>query len=348
MNAPRNLLALDLPGLEAFVRTLGEPVYRAAQLWQWIWQKGVFDFQHMSNLSKGLRGRLAQSAVVLLPEIARSQASADGTFKLLLQLADAERIECVLIPERSHYTLCLSTQVGCALGCRFCTTGAMGFTRNLSAAEILAQVLLSRTFLQERGSALPLRNVVYMGMGEPLLNLENVLHSLRVLTDPTGLDFSTRRVTVSTVGIPAGLPPLGASGLCSLAVSLHAPEQGLRARLMPKAAAVHLDELMTALDAYPLKPRQRITYEYIMLDGLNDSLEQAKGLVRLLAPRKAKVNLIAFNPGVSPVAGFKASPMERIEAFERYLREKRVTVILRKSKGQDIHAACGQLKAAGN
>lgn len=348
MNAARDLLTLDLPGLEAFVRTLGQPPYRAAQLWQWIWQKGVFDFQHMSNLPKGLRCRLTETAVVLLPEILCSQASTDGTFKLLLQFADTERIESVLIPERSHYTLCLSTQVGCALGCRFCATGAMGFTRNLSAAEILAQVLLSRRFLEERDIALPLRNVVYMGMGEPLLNLENVLHSLRVLTDSAGLDFSTRRVTVSTVGIPAGLPRLGASGLCSLAVSLHAPEQGLRARLMPKAASVHLDELMAALDAYPLRPRQRITYEYIMLDGVNDSLEQAKGLVRLLAPRKAKVNLIAFNPGVAPVAAFKASPMERIEAFERYLREKKVTVILRKSKGQDIHAACGQLKAAGN
>ncbi len=346
MNPPKDLLALDLPGLEAFVRELGEPAYRAAQIWQWIWQKGLFDFHRMSNLSKGLRTRLAESAVVVLPEIVRTQASTDGTFKFLLQLEDTERIECVLIPERSHYTLCLSTQVGCALGCRFCTTGSMGFTRNLTGGEILAQVLLSRRFLEESGNVLPLRNVVYMGMGEPLLNLDNALHSLRVLTDPAGLDFSSRRVTVSTVGIPGGLPRLGASGLCSLAVSLHAPEQELRARLMPKAAAVHLDELMTALDAYPLKPRQRITYEYIMLDNVNDSIEHAKGLVRLLSPRKAKINLIAYNPGMESITGFRASPMERIEAFEQYLREKRLTVILRKSKGQDIHAACGQLKAS--
>ncbi len=346
MNAPVNLLALELSGLEEFVRSLGEPAYRAGQLWQWLWQKGASDFQGMSNLSKALRAKLASSASIDLPEVERGQSSKDGTFKLLLKLHDGERIECVLIPERSHYTLCLSTQVGCAMGCRFCTTGGMGFTRNLDSSEILSQVLLSRTFLHERGIELALRNVVYMGMGEPLLNLDNVLHSLRVMTDPGGLSFSTRRITVSTVGIPAGLPRLGESGLAALAVSLHAPNQELRASLMPKAAKVPLNDLMTALDAYPLKPRQRITYEYIMLKDVNDSLKHARQLVALLGQRKAKVNLIAYNPGPEAVSEFSPSPMERIEEFEQYLRDKRMTVILRKSKGQDILAACGQLKAS--
>lgn len=348
-NSGGNLLELDLPELEAYVRGLGEPAFRGRQLWQWLWQKGAASFGEMTNLSKALRARLEAEASIGLPRIVTTRGSEDGTSKLLLELADGERIECVLIPERRHTTLCLSTQVGCAMGCLFCSTGRMGFTRNLSAGEILGQVLLARRFLAEQGldAERPLRNVVYMGMGEPLNNLAATLKSLAVLTDSQGLDFSTRRVTVSTVGLLHGLPELGASGLASLAVSLHAPTQELRARLMPKAAAAApLDALMAALDAYPLRPRQRITYEYILIRGLNDSAQHAKQLVRLLGQRKAKVNLIACNPAPEDSQGFEPPDEGSIEAFMAECSARGLTVLLRKSKGRDIAAACGQLKAA--
>jgi len=340
-----NLLELGPAGLEALLAGRGEPAFRARQLWQWIWQKGARRFDEMTNISKNLRATLAEEARIGWPEVERASRSQDQTFKLLLKLDDGQRVECVLIPEKDHYTLCLSTQVGCALGCTFCSTGAQGFTRNMTAAEIAAQALVARRFLQDEGADLRLRNVVFMGMGEPLHNLEATLASLELLTDPQGLDFSPRRVTVSTVGLPKGLAELGKSGLASLAVSLHAPTQELRARIMPRAAAaMPLPELMAALDAYPLKPRQRITYEYILLAGVNDAIEQAKGLVKLLGQRKAKVNLIACNPGAD--AGLHPPDPATVEAFVGYLRDHGLTAMLRKSKGQDIAAACGQLKAA--
>lgn len=344
-----NLLELGPSGLETFVRDLGEPAFRGRQLWQWLWQKSARTFEEMTNISKALRRTLAETARIEWPEVVRVRASEDRTFKLLLRLADGERIECVLIPEKDHYTLCLSTQVGCAMACAFCSTGQLGFTRNMSAGEIASQVLVAQEHLRREGVPTPLRNIVYMGMGEPLNNLEATLRSLEILTDAQGLDFSSRRVTVSSVGLPKGLAALGESGLASLAVSLHAPTQELRARIMPKAAAAApLEELMAALDAYPLKPRQRITYEYILLREVNDSIPVAKDLVRLLGQRKAKVNLIAYNPG--PETSAEARPFEtpeapRVETFATYLREHGLTALLRKSKGRDIAAACGQLKA---
>lgn len=346
-----NLLSLTQPELEAFVKGLGEPAFRGRQLWQWIWAKGAADFQEMTNISKAFRQKLSEVATIDLPTVERVSSSTDGTFKLLLKLSDAERIECVLIPEKEHYTLCLSTQVGCAMACAFCSTGAMGFTRNMNFGEIAAQALLGRRFLASQGIETPLRNIVYMGMGEPLNNTHEVITSLRALAHPEGMDFSPRRITVSTAGLPKGLAELGKANqeapLCSLAVSLHAPTQKLREQIMPRAAAAaDLESLMAALDAYPLRPRQRITYEYVMLDGVNDTEREAKALVKLLAPRKAKINLIAYNPAEADVCGFRPTPLHRIEAFERQLRDSRLTVILRKSKGQDIAAACGQLKAA--
>jgi 23S rRNA (adenine2503-C2)-methyltransferase len=264
----------------------------------------------------------------------------------LLRLADGERIETVLIPVGPHYTQCLSTQVGCAMACAFCSTGELGLTRNMTAGEILGQILVGRAHLAQAG--LPtVRNLVFMGMGEPLMNLTELLRSLETLGSAEGISIASRRATVSSVGIPAGLKILGDSGLAVPAISLHAPTQELREKLMPKAARVPLDELLNCLDNYPLKQRERVTYEYIMLGGVNDSIAHAKQLVRLLGQRRCKVNLIGYNPpppDVVPNPPFRAPDAADVLAFEDYLRSKRITTFLRRSMGQDIAAACGQLK----
>lgn len=338
-----NLVDLSFHELETFVADMGEAPYRARQVWQWVWQKGCRDIAAFSDISKTLRVALAERAEVRWPGVDRVRTSSDGTAKFLLRLADAEAIETVLIPEKDHYTLCLSTQVGCALGCTFCATGKMGFRRNLTPGEILGQILVARQWLWDRKSPLALRNLVFMGMGEPFLNYDNLLAALEALHHPQGLDFSSRRITVSTAGIVKNLAAFGATGLGSLAVSLHAPTQELRERIMPVAKTVPLDELMAALKAYPLKPRERLTFEYLLLDGVNDSPEMARELVRLLSHVKAKVNLIAFNP--VPGIPYGAPDPGRVAAFQDVLRQKGLTATLRKSKGADIAAACGQLRA---
>jgi 23S rRNA (adenine2503-C2)-methyltransferase len=339
-----NLLDLELPELEELLARLGHKPFRARQLWQWLWQKNAATFEEMTNLSKDLRAQLAAAAAIRPPRIADARASSDGTVKLLLRLGDGEVVETVLIPEKDHYTQCLSTQAGCAMGCTFCSTGRMGLVRNMTMAEIVGQVLVGRRRLAETGVALPLRNLVFMGMGEPLMNTRELLRALRTLSHPLGLDFSPRRMTVSTCGLPAGMRELGASGLASLAVSLHAPTQELRAQLMPAAAKVPLHELIDALKDYPLKNRQRITFEYILLKGVNDTPEHARQLVRLLSHLKCKINLIAFNAPRDGSGPYQAPGPERILAFEKALWDKNITVILRKSKGADIAAACGQLR----
>ncbi len=343
---PVNLLDLPYARLEAYVRgELNLPRYRAEQLWQWFWYRNCTDFSAMTNISKSLRKELAERTRLYVPEIARTLVSSDGTVKFLLQLDDGNHIETVLIPEKSHYTLCLSTQCGCAMACAFCSTGKLGFTRNMTHGEILGQILVARRYLEAQQDALQLRNLVFMGMGEPLLNIETMLEVLETLDSPTGLNFSSRRVTVSTVGIRSGLERLAGNERCALAVSLHAPNQELRARLMPKAARLHLDELMACLDKFPLRPRQRITYEYVLLAGINDQPEHVKQLVRLLGQRKAKINLIRFNAPAHEHAAFTSPSEDEAEAFAQRLRDRGQTVTLRKSKGQDIAAACGQLKA---
>ncbi len=336
-----DILNLTYPELEAFMEPLGEKRFRTAQLWKWLWDRGSCDFGAMTDIAKELRERLGAEAKITWPTVETTLESQDGTVKFLLVLEDGARVETVLIPEKTHFTLCLSTQVGCALGCHFCATGRMGFSRNMSMAEILGQVLTARKFLAERESKKALRNLVFMGMGEPLLNVAELIRSLETLRHPLGLNFSSRRMTVSTVGLPKGLEVLGKSGLASLAISLHAPTQELRERIMPGAAKVPLFKLMEALKRYPLKPRQRLTFEYILLKGVNDSEEHARQLVRLLSHVKAKVNLIACNPGAD--TGFEPPSPKRILAFERVLWDKDMTVVLRKSKGSDIAAACGQL-----
>ncbi|HJA07795.1 MAG TPA: 23S rRNA (adenine(2503)-C(2))-methyltransferase RlmN [Candidatus Mailhella merdigallinarum] len=350
-----DLCNLSFPELERFVTVdLGQPKFRALQIWQWIWRKNVADFEAMTDVSRETRALLTERATLSRPEVAVVRQSSDGTVKFLLRLADGEHVETVLIPSDApprpgdragRMTQCLSTQVGCAMGCTFCSTGGLGFTRNMSMGEILGQLQAARAWL---GDDLPerpiIRNLVYMGMGEPLLNLPQVMRSLQTLHHPRGLNFSARRITVSTCGIEHGLRELGESGLAYLAVSLHAPTQELRARLMPKAARWPLDELVTALESYPLKTRERITLEYLVIGGVNDGPEQARQLVRLCSRLKAKLNLIPYNP--TPGSAYRPPTPESLLAFEKMLWDKHVTAIVRKSKGQDIEAACGQLRAA--
>ncbi|MBS3779501.1 MAG: 23S rRNA (adenine(2503)-C(2))-methyltransferase RlmN [Desulfovermiculus sp.] len=338
------LLELSRFGLKETMASWGLPDYRADQIWQWVWQKGCRDFEEMTNVSKDLRRCLHQSFSLARPPLAALVESQDGTLKGLLQLQDGKQVEWVLIPDKDHFTLCLSTQVGCSLGCSFCSTGQMGLERNLTAGEILGQVLTAREVLSTSQSAWPLRNIVFMGMGEPLLNWAEVEKSLQILRDPMAFGFSHRRVTVSTVGVPRILETFARSGLASLAVSLHAPTQELRQKIMPKAAAMFtLPELMDRLRKLPLKPRQRITIEYILLGGINDGLAQAKELNRVLSSIRCKINLISFNP--APELPYEQPDPQRVLEFERFLWTKGQTVTLRKSKGQDIQAACGQLRS---
>ena len=344
-----DILNYTFPELSDFVtKELGEPAFRARQVWQWLWQKQARTFSAMTNLSKSSRAQMEERCVIRWPEIAQKQVSRDGTTKFLLRLGDGETVETVLIPSESQdgkgrMTQCLSCQVGCAMGCTFCSTGNMGFTRNMTQSEILGQVLVAREYLNDTLESPQLRNLVFMGMGEPLLNFTELMRSLDTLNQEQGLAFSPRRITVSTCGLQKGLKELGESGLAYLAVSLHAPTQELRAELMPKAARWELDELLTALESYPLKARERLTFEYLLLGGVNDSLEHAKALARIMARVKAKLNIIVYNPVEgSPYA---APHPDQVLAFEKYLWSRHVTAILRKSKGQDIQAACGQLKS---
>jgi len=344
VNAP-NLLDLSFHQMEDFLTGLGEPPFRARQVWQWLWQKAAVTPSVMTNLSKELRVRLTQASTIRLPRVAQRRESSDGTVKFLLELDPGASIETVLIPEKDHYTQCLSTQAGCAMACAFCRTGQMGLTRNLTHGEILAQILTARSYLTETNSPLRLRNLVFMGMGEPLMNYDTLVTALESLHHPQGLDFSSRRITVSTAGIAPGILEFGRTGLGSLAVSLHAPNQPLREQLMPKAAkALPLDNLLQILKRYPLKPRESITFEYILLADINDSNLHARDLVRLLSHVKGKINLIAYNE--SPGLPYRPSTPERALAFQQILWDKGVTATLRKSKGRDIEAACGQLAAA--
>ncbi len=344
-----DILNLTLPELQAFMQEMGEPKFRALQVWQWLWQKLARDFDSMSNVSKATRAKLAQCAHITWPTVTTVEKSKDGTIKFLLALADGSQVETVLIPSKSRegvgrLTQCLSSQVGCAMACTFCSTGSMGFERNMTHAEILGQVLVAREYLGDVRPEHPkLRNLVFMGMGEPLLNVKEMMRSLVSLNDDHGLNFSPRRITVSTCGIEKGLRELGESGLAYLAISLHAPDQALRAQIMPKAARWPLEDLIKALASYPLKTRERITFEYLMLGGVNDRPEHAHALVKLVSKVKGKLNLIVYNPAEG--SPYKAPSPSEVLAFEKILWDKNVTATIRKSKGQDINAACGQLKA---
>ncbi len=339
----KSILDLSYDELLWDMKVLGEPRFRVSQIWNWIWKRGVVDFSQMTNIPRKLREKMARIYSVNLPQLARVQESVDGTIKFALCLRDGKIIETVLIPERTHYTQCLSSQVGCAMGCRFCSTGRMGFERNLSPGEILSQILVARDYLKKKRLKLKIRNLVFMGMGEPLLNWKHVKKALGVIRHKEGLEFSYRHTTISTVGFPDPLKEFAQGDMGSIAISLHAPTQSLREEIMPKAAKViEVGELVDFLRTLPMRPRQRITIEYILIKGINDSLECARELNRLLSNLRCKINLIRFNPGEG--IGYEPPDEKQIEAFENFLREKGQITTLRKSKGQDINAACGQLK----
>ncbi|MBU1276981.1 MAG: 23S rRNA (adenine(2503)-C(2))-methyltransferase RlmN [Proteobacteria bacterium] len=330
--------------VQELVVALGQKPYRARQVLQWLYQHGAESFEEMTTLSKVFRERLARAARLENMAPSLVEASADGTRKLLFKLQDGLAVESVLIPEEDHSTLCVSSQVGCRMGCAFCRTATLGFKRNLRPAEIMGQVLAARRLAEPDK---PLTNLVFMGMGEPLDNLPAVNLALRHILGSHGLAMSQRRVTVSTAGVVAGLPALAAASPAALAVSLNAPSDELRSRLMPVNRRWNLAALKKALMAYPLKPTRRITFEYVLLGGVNDQPAQAVALARWLQGLRAKVNLIPFNP--HPGAAFERSAPQRVEAFQGELIKRHVTAMVRKSRGVDISAACGQLagKKAG-
>ena len=338
----RNILELTYPELEAAVQGMGHQAFRARQLWQWLWRKGVREFSAMTNLARNFREQLKREWSLYWPQVHEVQTSSDGTLKLLLRLDDGALVETVLIPDRDRYTQCLSCQIGCPMGCTFCSTGLMGFSRNMTGGEIAAQVLVARDYLRTHGLADEVKNLVYMGMGEPLANWEEVRRSLQILSHPEGLEFSRRRITLSTCAIKGKLDVFDAEGLALPAISLHAPTQEIREKLMPGAARWPIDDLIVTLQGLELKARERVTIEYILIKGVNDTLQHARQLVRLLSHLKCKINLIAYNPG--PGIDYAAPETGDVLAFEELLRKKGFTVTLRKSKGQDIAAACGQLK----
>ncbi len=346
MNAV-NLLEFDLDGLAAYCEQLGEKRFRATQLFRWIHQKGASDFAQMSDLARSLREKLAAAAEVRPLAVASEQASADGTIKWLFDVGGGDAVETVFIPEDDRGTLCVSSQAGCAVGCRFCSTGHQGFSRNLSTGEIVAQLWHAEHHLRRRLN-LPegeraITNVVMMGMGEPLQNYAALVPALRVMLDDHGYGLSRRRVTVSTSGVVPMIDRLRDDCPVALAVSLHAPNDALRDDLVPLNRKYPIAELLDACNRYlDTAPRDFITFEYCMLDGVNDTPELARQLVELVRDRvSCKFNLIPFNP--FPESGLKRSPRERVTAFARILQDAGVVTTVRKTRGDDIDAACGQL-----
>ena len=340
MSAP-NLIGMHVSDLEALATDLGASRYRGRQLATWLYRNGVLDLDAMTDLPKDFRAALAQRAVVSLPDLELATPSQDGSRKLVFALADGARISSVVMPDDDRITLCLSTQVGCGYACAFCLTGTMGLTRNLTTAEIIGQFLQAKRLL---GDESRITNIVFMGMGEPLANYAALVQALRIMTDAKyGLGFSPRRITVSTVGLVSGIEKLGREGLgVNLAVSLHAASDEIRSRLMPVNRAWNVAALMDAVRRYPLASRQSVFFEYVMLDGVNDSVEEAQRLARLLRGVHAKVNLIPYNDW--PGSDFRRPPLARILAFQTVLLDAGITTTVRWSKGEDIGAACGQLK----
>ena len=342
-NAKVNLTGLPEAGLVQFFSGLGEKPFRARQVLQWIHQRGVNDFAAMTDLSKKLRESLAERAEVRVPEPLLTQASADGTVKWLFPSGSGQAIETVFIPEPARGTLCISSQVGCALDCAFCATGAQGFNRNLDAGEIVGQVWYAMQHLPRRENGeRAVTNVVFMGMGEPLANYRNIVPVLELLISDWAYGLSRRRVTVSTSGLVPNIDRLGDECNVSLAVSLHAPNDELRNRLVPINKLHPIRELLDSCWRYAARHSNRfITFEYVMLDAVNDAPAHADELAALLSNRPAKVNLIPFNP--FPGNAFARSPAETIGRFQERLRAHGLVTTIRRTRGEDIDAACGQL-----
>lgn len=338
-----NLKSLSFDELDRFVLSLGWARYRSSQVLAWIYQHDIQSIDSMTNLSKADRMRLAEAADLPARDLARRQQSEDGTEKFLFRLGDGRLIEAVLIPDNDRRTLCLSTQVGCTLDCTFCLTGTMGLERNLAAEEITDQVMGVRS--AQEGDR-PLTNYVFMGMGEPLANYRALAESIRRMTSPRGMAISPRRITVSTSGLVPQIDRLGQENLgVNLAVSLNAATDDLRDEIMPLANKTYpLRELMAACRRYPLAPRRRLTFEYVLLSGVNDRPEEARQLARLVRGIACKINLIPFN--AYPGSPFQRPADDEVFGFQRILTDAGIDAFIRKSRGRDILAACGQLKTA--
>ena len=332
------------------INKIGEKSFRAKQLWQWIYYRGVIDFNEMTNLSLALRQKLIENYTITRPKIVAEQISIDKTHKWLLELKDGERIEMVYIPEKDRGAVCISTQVGCAMGCRFCHTGSQSFTRNLTTGEIVGQFMVARDAYNEWPSPTDetryLSNIVVMGMGEPLNNLDNVVKALNIITDSEGISISRRRVTMSTSGIaPRITEALKRTGV-RLAVSLHAPNDKIRSEIMPINNKFNIEEILKACAEYQAGDHSRyITFEYLLLKGINDSQDNAKELISLMKKYKLRAlfNLIPFNPW--PGCRFESSDRKTVEAFSLELERAGFAAPIRVARGQDILAACGQLKS---
>jgi 23S rRNA (adenine2503-C2)-methyltransferase len=338
---------MELADLEQFLAGLGEDRFHARQIYRWAYKRGVTDFHLMSDLSKTLRASLDTGLVLSTPRIVGRDRSSDGTEKFVLEVGPdggtARRIESVFIPETPAMTFCVSTQVGCAMGCAFCLTGKMGLVRNLTAGEIVGQVRVLAETLALRDTRF---NIVLMGMGEPLHNYDETMKALRILADASGMAISPRRVTLSTVGVVPGLDRLATEPMMpNLAISLHATTEEQRSRLVPLNRKYRIEDVLAACRRLPVKRRDRITFEYVLLDGVNDAPDDARRLVRLLQGIRAKVNLIPLNEAAGIPFGRPAD--HRVDAFAQILADHRVTVSVRKSRGRDIRAACGQLIVEG-
>jgi 23S rRNA (adenine2503-C2)-methyltransferase len=342
-----NLLGLPKAELEAFVGAMGSKPFRARQIMQWLYKRGESDIAAMTDLAKDFRAQLLERAEVKLPEIVKTQVASDGTRKWLLSGGNDQAFEMVFIPEEDRGTLCISSQVGCALDCSFCSTAQQGFNRNLTAAEIVGQVWLAiRELSREQGWKTGddriITNIVLMGMGEPLANFRNVIPAIRIFLDDLGFDISRRRVTLSTSGLVPQIYKLAEEVNCALAVSLHAPNDELRSQLVPINRKHNIAELLEACWHYLDEQNGRsVTFEYVMLDGINDQPEQARELARLLRDKPAKINLIPFNP--FPGTQYRRSPQAAIERFRDELVQRGLIATIRKTRGDDIDAACGQL-----
>jgi 23S rRNA (adenine2503-C2)-methyltransferase len=338
-----NLLDLDHAGLRAFFESLGEKPFRAQQVLKWIYHQGVTDFAAMTNLGLDLRQKLQQLAIIDPPRILNEQVSVDGTTKWLMGFGGGNAVETVFIPEPNRGTLCISSQVGCALNCTFCSTGAQGFSRNLTTAEIIGQVWqAARALGHERNGQRRITNVVLMGMGEPLLNFDAVVPALALLRDDLGFGMAAKRVTLSTAGLVPGIDRLRDTIDVALAVSLHAPEDALRESLVPLNRKYPIRELMRSCADYVSdKHKRSVTFEYTLIDGVNDHPEHARKLVKLLRRLPSKLNLIPFNP--FPGTPYRCSSVERISEFQAIVMAGGLIATVRKTRGDDIDAACGQL-----
>ena len=350
MTDKTELLGLSKEEIAEQIAKLGEKPFRAKQLWQWLYYHGVSDFEKMTSFSKDLRAKLAENFTITRPKIVTEQISVDKTHKWLLEFADGQRVEMVYIPEEDRGAVCISTQVGCAMGCRFCHTGSQKLTRNLTAGEIVGQFMVARDVYDEWPTKTDenrmLSNIVVMGMGEPLQNVENVVKAMNIITDGEGIAVSRRRITLSTSGIAPKIVEVAEATGVRLAISLHAPTDEIRSQIMPINKKYPLAEVMKACQDYQSKDGSRyITFEYLMLNGVNDSIENANQLINLMKKYQinAKFNLIAFNPW--PGCGFEPSSNNRIHAFAKVLNHAGYAAPIRTPRGQDILAACGQLKS---